>query len=65
MEPFFPAIDECAKERMGGKALVAARPQRMVAGGGGLQQGRTGTRLDSTHSFKLAISREKRCYNQH
>ena len=36
MEPFFPAIDECAKERMGGKALVAARPQRMVVGGGGL-----------------------------
>jgi hypothetical protein len=38
---------------MGGKALVPARPQRMVAGGGGLQRGRTGTRLDRTHSFEL------------
>jgi hypothetical protein len=33
---FFPAMAEYIKERMGGEALVPARPQRMVAGGGGL-----------------------------
>jgi hypothetical protein len=45
--------DEYIKKRMGGKAPVPVRPQRMVAGGGGLQRGRTGTRLDSTHSFQI------------
>jgi len=30
---FFPAIGEYIKERMGGEALVPARPQRMAVGG--------------------------------
>jgi hypothetical protein len=58
---FFPAMAEYIKERMGGEALVPARPQRMVAGGGVFSEDGRGRTWTGPILSNLIITKGKRC----